>query len=196
MIKGTKYCEALRAIGQDLEAKHINFFDLTLSEACYSVRIKTETDAVARIFTQGLKQLQIQQNLSGEPGPVAAGQDDSLLPDSAKSRALSYEPELIERLETEGRAQRQGASTMPDFLSLSQILRAVGAMLDYKGARLISLSRPERLGAMQSVAVHYETSQGALQKEVHSFCNIYDFSVRMYKQRDLWGSQTIKAVSS
>jgi hypothetical protein len=94
---------------------------------------------------------------------------------------LRYTPADIDRLDREGQAKRSDPSGMPDFRSLSQLLRAVGDYLEHKDARLLGVSR--QAGVVPLVAIEYKTEQRQLKEEEYLSSDLYDFCLRMYKQR-------------
>jgi hypothetical protein len=91
---------------------------------------------------------------------------------------LQYTNKDIERLEQEGRANRTNPNRIPEYSSLSQILRCVGAYLVQKRARLIKLWRDS-----DSVSLEYQTSLGNMLKDTLVVGELYDLWVRMYMQR-------------
>lgn len=91
---------------------------------------------------------------------------------------LRYTCDDIERLGLEGCAKRINSTGMPDFLSLSQILRAVGCYVDLKNGNLQRASREDQL-----VTVEYVTGLSQHNREVYPISALYDLCVRMYIQR-------------
>ena len=91
---------------------------------------------------------------------------------------LQYTNKDIDRLEQEGRANRTNPNRIPEYSSLSQILRCVGAYLVQKRARLIKLWRDS-----DSVSLEYQTSLGNMLKDTLVVGELYDLWVRMYMQR-------------
>jgi hypothetical protein len=91
---------------------------------------------------------------------------------------LNYSAGDIERLEREGWGKRINSTGMPDFLSLSQVLRAVGCYVDLKGGCLQRASKEN-----QSMTIAYATDVSQNNREVCQISMLYDFCVRMYLQR-------------
>ena len=91
---------------------------------------------------------------------------------------LRYTSEEIDRLEREGQARRRDPNGMPDGRSMSQLMRAVGAYLNHKGARLLRIFWLD-----QSVSLAYETAQGRQELDVRSLSSMYKFWVRMCGNR-------------
>jgi hypothetical protein len=102
-----------------------------------------------------------------------------------RSFELRYTPGDIDRLEREGLAKRMNSTGMPDFLSLSQILRAVGCYVDLKNGYLKRVSREN-----QSLTVEYVTGLSQHNREVCPTSHLYDFCVRMYIQRSCRNQST------
>jgi hypothetical protein len=100
----------------------------------------------------------------------------------AEPIGLRYTPADIDRLDREGQAKRTDPLGMPDFRSVSQLLRAVGDYLERRDARMLEVSR--QAGAVPLVAIEYETEQRQLKEEEYLSSDLYDFCLRMYKQRD------------
>ncbi len=165
MFEPTFHARSLRAIGQDLEAQGITQFNLTSSNEGYLVRALRGS---------------MDNNLSRGSVGKRAGHRNT---DSAGPAELAYNVEAIERLDEQGRAKRDMGNKLPDFFSLSQCLRAVGAVIDAKRGLLLQLDRNAEPNAIPSIVIHYQTSTGVEIREVHPSPNVYDYSVHMYKSR-------------
>ena len=85
-----------------------------------------------------------------------------------------------DRLELEYRAKRRASHQKTDSHSISQLLRAVGGMLDQKAGRLVTLARDD-----QTVSVEYLLPSGQKIVDEYSPSMLYDLWVRMYKKRTL-----------
>jgi hypothetical protein len=94
---------------------------------------------------------------------------------------LHYTSDDIEQLDSEGRERRN--SGVKDFLSLSQILRAIGSYVGKKEARLLSVSNTGSTGSMPIVKIEYETAQGERVIDNRTGSAIYDMCVGVYKLR-------------
>jgi len=86
---------------------------------------------------------------------------------------LHYTLDDIEQLDREGRERRN--SGVKDFLSLSQILRAIGSYVGRKEARLLSVSNTASTGTMPA--------QGERVVDDRTGSAIYDMCVGVYKLR-------------
>jgi two-component system, cell cycle response regulator DivK len=94
---------------------------------------------------------------------------------------LHYTFDDIEQLDRDGRHHR--GSGAKDFLSLSQILRAIGSYASRKGTRLLSVSNSASTETMPVVKIEYETAQGEPVVDDCTGSAIYDMCVTVYKLR-------------
>lgn len=140
------WSKALRAIGQDLEARGIKTFVIRCEPDLYVVE-------------------------AGYQSPPA------LTPVT-----LYYTLDDIEQLDREGREDNRD-SGVKDFLSLSQILRAIGSYVGRRGARLLSVSNNVLTGTMPVVKIEYETAQGERVVDDRTGSAIYDLCVSIHKLR-------------
>jgi hypothetical protein len=155
-----EYSQGLRAIGQALEARNIQAFEIEPSG----------DELIVREIVPAMAQ----------PGVSGAAPANTASAPVEQNRRieLRYSLHAIDLLEDAGR-RRRGASGKPtDASSRSQILRCIGGYLEQKYARLLKISR-----AHEVVAVEYETSLGSLMKETFGVGDLYDLWVRMYLQR-------------
>jgi hypothetical protein len=90
---------------------------------------------------------------------------------------LNYGPSDIERLEQQGQSRRRNSHAMPDTYSPSQVLRAAGAYLDRKRAKLQELSKLDGI-----IKVRYDTALGSTTEEL-TVSYLYDMAVRLYMRR-------------
>lgn len=138
---------ALRAIGQDLEARGIKTFSIRCEADLYVVEAGYQSPPA--------------------PTPVT----------------LYYTLDDIGQLDREGRERDNCNSSVKDFLSLSQSLRAIGTYVDRKGALLLSVSNNASTGTMPVVTIEYETAQGERVIDDRTGSAIYDMCVSFYKLR-------------
>ena len=96
---------------------------------------------------------------------------------------LQYTTADILELDRIGQEQRGESLPTKEFVSLVQILRAIGGYLDKNQARLIRLSNNEAPGSSPSFSVEYETKDGERVVDDRDGTAIYDMCVSMYKQR-------------
>ena len=141
--------QALRVIGQDLEARGIKTFV-----------IRPEADFYV-----------VEAGYQSPPAPTPI--------------SLHYTLDDIERLDHEGRERRDDDAGIEDFLSLSQILRAIGTYLGRKRARFLSVSNNAlTAGTMPVLTIEYETAEGERFIDDRTASAIYDMCVRTYKLRE------------
>lgn len=97
--------------------------------------------------------------------------------------SLQYTPADILELDRTGQEQRATSAPTKEFVSLVQILRAIGGYLDKNQAHLIRISNNEAPGSSPSYSVEYETKDGERVVDDRDGTAIYDMCVSMYKQR-------------
>jgi hypothetical protein len=173
------YAQPFRAIGQALEVLKIEGFEMELSGSDFFVRGNVPL-AHCRLLMDQCNAEQL-RTIWGSLPPQgdALGKRRWLSDPSTLSRIeLCYTAEDVKRLDEEGRSRRGKSESVGDALSLSQILRSVGAYLNQKRARLSKIIRES-----DSLAVEYETSVGSKMKETLASKDLYDLWVRMYLQR-------------
>ena len=96
---------------------------------------------------------------------------------------LQYTLADILELDRTGQEQRGNSPPSNDFVTIVQILRAIGGYLDKNQARLIRISNSEPRGNSPSFSVEYETKEGMRVIDDRDGAAIYDMCVSMYKQR-------------
>jgi hypothetical protein len=153
------YSRALRAIGSALEALKVEAFELTCDAANYIVRV----DCQRRKKPQAAGVVTVLQRLL----PAA----------SVDNREIIYTPEKIKELDQDGQLRRE-ESGKPDPHSLPQSLRAIGAYLYLKNARLIRITRHGPF-----FTIEYETALDGCSTEEFTPSALYDVFVRLYLKR-------------
>src|SRR5262249_8094941 len=99
--------------------------------------------------------------------------------------SLHYTLDDIERLDHEGRERRDDDAGIEDFLSLSQMLRAIGTYVGRERARLLSISNNAfTAGTMPFVTIEYKTAEGERVIDDRTASAIYDMCVCTYKLRE------------
>ena len=96
---------------------------------------------------------------------------------------LHYTSDDIEQCDRETRERNERASAIKDFLSLSQILWAIGSYVTSKGARLLSVSNSASTERMPVVKIEYETVQADRVVDLLTGSAIYELCVSVYKLR-------------
>jgi hypothetical protein len=90
---------------------------------------------------------------------------------------LRYTPEQLSHMDDEGRSKR-GNLGSPDAHSASQIVRAVGAFVDQKQARLMSVRKDQ-----DKIEIEYESPLKGRITEDFTVATLYEYWVRMYLKR-------------
>ena len=151
------YDHQLRAIGQSLEARRINTFELKVEGERYIVRGDPEKDPSLKARLRDWKERIRGQSL-GSP--------------------ISYADADLDLLERQGRSQRNKLKRLPDFYSLSNTLRTVGAYLDQKSAELLEIhKRP------LSMTLLYQNQNGHPDVEERSIASFYNLFLDLYGKR-------------
>jgi hypothetical protein len=94
-----------------------------------------------------------------------------------ESVELRYTPEQLSHMDDEGRSKR-GNLGSPDAHSASQIVRAVGALVDQKQARLMSVHKDQ-----EKIEIEYESTLKGRVTEDFTVATLYEYWVRMYLKR-------------
>jgi hypothetical protein len=97
--------------------------------------------------------------------------------DEQETVELRYTPEQLRHMDEEGRSKR-GDLSSPNAHSVSQVVRAVGALVDQKQARLLSVRKGE-----QKIEIEYESPLKGRVTEEFTAATLYEFWVRMYLKR-------------
>jgi len=130
------YSGLLRPVGQILESLHIDTFTLRVDDAGVSLRGQKPEPRKEPAVPQAISLRVVWQSLRGKkPEPVEEPQPSSGILE------LNYTHEDIGRVDDEAKSRRVGAGGRPEAHALSQILRAVGGIVDQKQGRLISITK-------------------------------------------------------
>ena len=97
--------------------------------------------------------------------------------DEWESVELRYTPEQLSHMDDEGRSKR-GNLGSPDAHSASQIVRAVGALVDQKEARLMSVRKDE-----EKIEIEYESPLKGRVNEDFTVATLFEYWVKMYLKR-------------
>jgi hypothetical protein len=164
--------QSLRAIAQDLEARHVKAFDLERQNDDYFVWVRTQTlpeepPLKVERAVPWTSRLRFWHHPVTQEGNFRAS-----------ATQLRYSPEDVDRLEDQGQARRRDPNGMPDARSLSQLLRAIGGHVSRSAVELLAISWRE-----ESVSVVYKTSQGRREMDAFRLDSIYDLWVNMYLRR-------------
>lgn len=150
--------QTLRAVGQAMERRRLEDFDLKYHEGEFIVRARPALpEGGEKLLRDIFRRLRRQREGFIE---------------------LHYTPEDIDRLDKQGRTSRRDKSRTPDFYTLSQILRTVGAYVDQKGALLLAVSR-----SGSRLTIQYKMGEGQLTIENHDVPSLYNFFSQMCLRR-------------
>ncbi|TMA96918.1 MAG: hypothetical protein E6J74_07185 [Deltaproteobacteria bacterium] len=164
------YDEDLRAIGQALEARNISVFELKRLADRYVIEgTPQETSSLRTKVRQWYLQLR--------SGSIA--------------ESLTFRLADVEKLSQAGRAKRSRPRHLPDFYSVSNTLRTVGAYLDAKGVELVELhKRPI------SITLSYRDKEGHQQGEDRTVSSFYNLFLELYGKRGQQKTLTVKHPNS
>jgi hypothetical protein len=178
MTLTANYAHPLRTIGQDLEALHVDSFEMEREGDDYLIRSTVEVPPPEDPLPETNKEQNLRSVLRKMLGRSFEPKEPPPPPPAPVDIELRYTPKDIERLEREGQDRRRDPHRIPDTYSLPQILRAVGTYVSRKGARLCSISMQN-----QSLTIQYETGGSSRNTEVLTVSSMYDFCVHMYMHR-------------
>lgn len=167
------YSGLLRPVGQILESLSIDGFTLRVEDAGVSIRGQKPEPRKEPAPPQAISLRVVWQSLRGKKQESVAEPQPS-----SGILELHYTHEDIGRVDDEAKSRRVEAGGRPEAHALSQILRAVGGVVDQKQGRLISVAKegPE-------ITVEYESALNQKIVEKFTAATLYDFWVRMYLRR-------------
>jgi hypothetical protein len=169
-LQKASYARELRAVGQALEARHIVSLDLELKGGLYVVRGKV----TASDYAQSSLSAFVQDFVSGVGSLFTGASRRSLY-----EIDLSYNPQDVEKLDSQGRKNRRTADRNPDPYALAQKLRGVGSFLDYRPEiALTGISVEDRW-----VTVRYKTAEGRIEQAKQDVAYFYNYWIKMYLRR-------------
>lgn len=149
-----RYDEALRAIGQKLEANDIGVFDLSHRRRVYVIKPQDENNR-----PRGMRWLaHLRGGSGGDPWILGAAD--------------------VHQLSERGRAMRSRPGHMTNFRSTSNLLRTIGAYLDSREFELVSLQKRQI-----SVTLSYRDKAGREQKEDRPISSLYRLFLELCEKR-------------
>ena len=179
-ISPADYARHLRAIGQDLENRHLSNFNLEYTGDSYLVWIRSDDQTESNNPLFRINKNRLQKLWRNKLPPRTLGHEESYARSSTRTgKRLRYSVQELDRIEREQRARRRQQSGTADGHCLSQLLRTVGDLVGQKGERLLGIAWQEL-----SIGVVVETPQGRKEIDVYRPDNLYDLWVRMYLRRD------------
>lgn len=154
------YAQPLRAIGQAIEAQQWQDYEVFMDGSDYTIRVEAERPPSSE----------------KRRWPLSAASHEEA--PGCQIWVLRCTPEVVERLQREGRARRRDPEGLPDPYSPSQVLHVAGAYLERRGARLVRIAKRGL-----RVFIQFETSVGQEITEEYPLSQLYDLWVRMYLRR-------------
>jgi hypothetical protein len=156
------YSQALRAIGCALEATHLDSFEISYHAPNFLIKVQSQDCNEPRLKGR------LKRTVTQVFQRVFSNQHDV---------ELIYTPERLKRLDHEYQLRRRGGGNL-DPHSLPQSLRALGAYLDFKRARLVRISKRG-----PSTTMEYESSQDRHTREEFTPKTLYELFVQSYVKR-------------
>jgi len=86
--------------------------------------------------------------------------------------------EDLARIDVDAQQKRSASPSGSDAHSLSQILRAVGALVEQKQGRFMSVTKEG-----QDIAIEYQSMANRNTVERYTVSSLYDYWVKMYLRR-------------
>ena len=158
MADNPTYERQLRSIGQSLEAQRISVFELRRQGGAYIVQGEPEKETS---LLAALKSWQKRLRSDGA------------------ARSLIYRDNDINELDRQGFSNRSKANRLPDFHSLPNTLRMVGAHLEAKKSALLRLQKNEL-----SFTIVSQDKNGYPEIEERDLGSFYDYFVKLHGSRD------------
>lgn len=158
MASTLPYSVTLRVIGQSLEGRPLEQFDLERVDGGFVIRGIERPQAPRGLFRRRLR----------------------LMPQNTVPLSLEFrysEDDLL-ALERAGQTRRKDPNRTPDFYGLSQMLRTVGAYIDRRALQFVKLSRDG-----PKLTLEFEERNGGQRIEDHSIPSFYNSFVHMYLRR-------------
>jgi len=157
------YSQSLRVIGQFLQTLKPKDFEIQLLENEFAVRLR------------------IQETVAQAPskpkfGFFGGGSAPAKTQEVTSERRYSIQE--IEESDRQGQTSRVRKDAPADFYTLSQMLRTVGAYVDYRLLKLSELSWDGK-----KLVLHLEAADGQGRTEEHAVSSFHDYFSRMYLKR-------------
>jgi len=185
------YEKTLRAIGQGLETLRVEKIELEAVDDHYLIhghgrRPQTAEAPKPSFFKEPMRFLR-QSSKPGSGSRAAAKKSTAF-----EFAGLEVTQKDIDDFERRAKTSPSHSQDSLDPNSVSQILRLVGAYLDYRKSCLLKLSWRD-----QTVTLWRRDGLGVESKEIFTPTNLYDLWVHRYKQRQIaHPAQTMKKTGS
>jgi hypothetical protein len=171
MSDSLSFSQLLRPVGQMLEPLQVESFSLKVEEGGIAVFAEKQENAQPARPDISLKvSWQIFRRKKSD-----AVQDPQ---PTSGTLELHYSHDDIARMDAQGQEKRTGSPGSPEAHTLSQILRAVGAFVDQKQGRLVSVVKDG-----QEITIAYESALKRPLTDKFTVASLYDYWVKMYLRR-------------
>ncbi len=167
MAELQSYSQQLRPLGQRLEGLGIERYSIRLEADGYRGTGTKRYQPPAEEKVEKSLWQRIREGSEPAPPPPAFENVD-----------LRFTIEELERIDANAQRQRSAEVSASDAHSPSQILRAVGALVEQKGGRFLAVSKTDL-----DLVIEYESAGKGPTVEKFTVSSLYDFWVRMYKRR-------------
>ena len=104
-------------------------------------------------------------------------------PPAATPLTLHYSRDDIEQMNRKSQEDHDRESAVKDFLTLSQILWAMGTYVTSKGGQLLSISNTASTEKMPVINLEYQTREGDRMVDNRTGSAIYELCVSVYKTK-------------
>jgi hypothetical protein len=158
MANRQSYDRQLRSIGQSLEAQRIQVFELCRQGDNYTVHGEPEKETSLMATLRNW-----QKRLRSE----------------GMTTSLTFTNQDVDELDRQGSANRTNSNRLPDFHSLPNTLRTVGAYLDSKNAELLELHKKQL-----SFTILSRNQAGYPELEERSLGSLYELFVKFHAKRN------------
>ena len=168
MAETGSYSAQLRLLGQQLEVLGMEGFTVRLVPDGYRVTgTKRYQPPVEEKSGKNLW-----QRIRAGSQPAAAS------PQLFEPVELHFSVEDLANMEGDAKQKRRGTPARSDAHSLSQILRAVGALVEQKQGQFLGVVKEG-----QDIAIEYQSVSQRNTVEKFTVSSLYDFWVKMYLRR-------------
>lgn len=179
-LRPLEYARHLRVLGQELENRRLTAFNLECTGQEYWIWARPGTVSLRSSPLSGLGNSRFQKLWSNNIGFKTRAQGVFGASRACPPvRRFRYSLQDIDRIERNENRRRRGKKDPPPRHSLSQLLRAVGALVTQRGERLLGICWQEL-----SIGLVVESAQG--QREIEIFCpdDLYDLNTSMHLRRN------------
>ncbi len=168
MAETGSYSQQLRSLGQHLETLGMERFTVRLEPDGYRVTGTKRYQPPAEEKTAK----KLWQRLRGGSKSGAAS------PQPFEPVELHFSVQDLARIDVGAKQKRSGTPGSSDAHSLSQVFRAVGAIVEQKQGRFLAVIKEG-----QEIVIEYESVSKRNTVEKFTLSSLYDFWVKMYLRR-------------